>query len=70
MLSETTFQALIKVTREVTPTGKQLRIHYKQSIISSENPFLTALNTITVLIVLIIPNRINNIREEWVEEEK
>lgn len=51
MLSETAFQALIKVTREVTPrevtpTGKQLRIHYKQSIILSENPFLTALNAI------------------------
>ena len=57
MLSETTFQALIKVTREVTPTSKQLRIHYKQSIILSENPFLTALNTINSI------NSINNTKQ-------
>ena len=51
MLSENSFQAVVKVTRDIIATSKHQKIiNYKQYIIISEKSFVTVLNAITEFI--------------------
>lgn len=61
MLSENSFQAVVKVTRDIIATSKHQKIiNYKQCIIILENSFVTVLNAIREFIT----NSINTIREK------
>ena len=51
MLSENSFQAVVKVTRDIIATSKHQKIiNYKQCIIILEKSFVTVLDAITEFI--------------------